>query len=116
MLDKIDAVIMSNASFRAPKRANPREKELPTNRKGVKVKIPRVMVNLAWLVRHPDSNTPLRLEDFEEEDCMRQEGEDEEWEEGGDQYSDTQAEEVNEEWDGPDGQWPIDPYLYQDEI
>ena len=76
MLDKLDTVIRAYTNVCACVYGDPRKKDLPTNQKGVKAKIPYVMIDPQWLVSHANSDTPLHMKGFEDQNCICTEEED----------------------------------------
>lgn len=110
VLKKIEAVIRLYTNRHMRRTGDPREKEIPTNRKGTKAKIPLAMVDPEWLAMHPDSNTPLRIEGYVEQPRARTE------EEEDDMYGDMPAEDDGEYWRREEDSWPIDPELDEEGV
>ena len=67
ILDEVDVVIVESMSVRACARSTPREKGLPVVKKMGKPKIHRTLVDPDWLEDHAEDDTPLRIQEIEEE-------------------------------------------------
>ena len=103
----MDQLIADSVSTHTRSHGTPREKELPIIKKKGKARIPRTLIDPHWLASHPESDTPLRIQEIGQEWPEEHDGDSGEED---DLYADPGEYDAVDPWDEADKLWQFEGY------